>query len=169
MKTKEKVMKTTFTKDFEKKKVFITREFAGTVEDVWAAWTDPKLLDQWWAPKPWKGQTKSMDLRDGGRWVYCMVGPDGTKHWALAEYHKVAPLKSLELLDAFADEAGTINTEFPRMKWKIVFKSSSDVTNVEIEINYNSKEDMEKMLEMGFQEGFAAAHDNLDELLAAKK
>ncbi len=71
MSTTEKIMKTTFTKDVANNKMFITREFAGTVEDVWKAWTDPKLLDQWWAPKPWKAETKSMDFREGGRWVYC--------------------------------------------------------------------------------------------------
>jgi uncharacterized protein YndB with AHSA1/START domain len=169
MNTTEKIMKTTITKDVANNKMFITREFAGTVEDVWKAWTDPKLLDQWWAPKPWKAETKSMDFREGGRWVYCMVGPEGEKHWALAEYHKIVPQKSFEGLNAFADEAGNINTELPLMDWKVVFKSAAIGTKVEIEITYSSKEDMEKIIETGFQEGFTAAHDNLDELLAAKK
>jgi uncharacterized protein YndB with AHSA1/START domain len=168
MKTTEKIMKTTFSKDVANNKMLITREFAGTVENVWQAWTDSKLLDQWWAPKPWKAQTKSMDFREGGRWVYCMVGPEGEKHWALAEYRKIVPLKSYEALDAFADESGNINPEFPRMNWNVVFKSSSAGTKVEIEIAYNSKADMEKIIELGFQEGFTAAHENLDELLAGK-
>ena len=123
MNTTEKIMKTTFTNDVAKNKMFITREFAGNVEEVWKAWTDPKLLDQWWAPKPWKAKTISMDFREGGRWVYCMLGPDGEKHWALAEYHKVVPQKSFEGLDAFADEAGNINAESPLMSWKVVFQT----------------------------------------------
>lgn len=166
MKTTEKIMKTTFSKDVANNKMFITREFAGTVADVWKAWTDPKLLDQWWAPKPWKAKTKSMDFREGGRWIYCMEGPEGEKHWALAEYRKVVPQKSYEALDAFGDEQGTINSAFPRMNWKVVFKSAEDRTRVEIEITFSSKEDMEKIIEMGFQEGFTMAHENLDELLA---
>jgi len=169
MNTTEKIMKTTFTNDVAKNKMFITREFAGNVEEVWKAWTDPKLLDQWWAPKPWKAKTISMDFREGGRWVYCMLGPDGEKHWALAEYHKVVPQKSFEGLDAFADEAGNINPESPLMSWKVVFKPAGTGTKVEIEITYRSKEDMEKIIETGFQEGFTAAHDNLDELLEAKQ
>jgi len=169
MKTTEKIMKTTFHKDVANNKMSITREFAGTIEDVWKAWTDPKVLDQWWAPKPWKAQTKSMDFRDGGRWIYAMVGPEGEKHWALAEYSKIVPQKSYEVLDAFGDEAGNINKDFPRAKWKIVFKSVPVGTLVEIDIAYNSKEEMEKMVEMGFKEGFSMAHENLDELLAAKK
>ena len=110
-----------------------------------------------------------MDFREGGRWVYAMVGPEGEKHWAMAEYHKIVPQKSYEGLDAFADEAGNISTEFPRMKWKVSFKPSPEGTKVEIEITFSSKADMEKIIEMGFQEGFTAAHDNLDELLAAQK
>ena len=169
MSTTEKIMKTTITKDVTNNKMFITRGFAGTVEEVWNAWTDAKLLDQWWAPKPWKAKTKSMDFREGGRWVYAMIGPEGEKHWALAEYHKIVPQKSFEGLDAFADETGNINDEFPRMLWKVSFKASSEATKVEVEITYNSKADMEKIIETGFQEGFTAAHDNLDELLATKK
>ena len=169
MKTTEKVMKTTFRKDVANNKMFVTREFAGTVEEVWKAWTDPKLLDQWWAPRPWKAKTKSMDLREGGRWTYCMLGPEGEKHWALVEYRKLVPLKGFEALDAFGDEDGNINTEFPRMDWKVTFNAADVGTRVEIEITYDSKEDMEKIIEMGFQEGFSMAHENLDELLAAKK
>jgi uncharacterized protein YndB with AHSA1/START domain len=169
MNTTEKILKTTFTKDVANNKMFITREFEGTVADVWKSWTDAKLLDQWWAPKPWKAKTKSMDFREGGRWIYAMMGPEGEQHWALAEYRKIVPLKSIEALDAFGDEAGNINTEFPRMNWTIAFKSSSAGTKVEIEIKFSSKGDLEKIIEMGFQEGFTAAHDNLDELLAAKK
>jgi len=167
MKTTEK-LQTTFTKDINNKKMFITREFAGPVEDVWKAWTDPKFLDQWWAPRPWQAKTKSMDFREGGSWVYAMVGPDGSQHWAKAEYKKIVTNKSFETLDAFCDENGNINTEFPRMNWKTVFHPSPVGTKVEIEILYSSKEDIEKIIEMGFKEGFAAAHDNLDELLAGK-
>lgn len=169
MNTTEQIMKTTITKDVVNNKMFIIREFDGTVEDVWKAWTDAKLLDQWWAPKPWKAKTISMDFREGGRWVYCMLGPDGEKHWAMAEFHKVVPQKSYEGLDAFADEAGNINTDLPVMNWKVVFKTAPIGTKVEIEISFRSKEDMETIIGTGFQEGFTAAHGNLDELLAAKK
>jgi uncharacterized protein YndB with AHSA1/START domain len=167
MKTTEK-LQTTFDKDVTNKKMLITREFAGDVKNVWNAWTQPRLLDQWWAPKPWKTETKSQDFREGGSWLYAMVGPDGTRHWAKLEYKTINPNKSLESVDAFCDENGKTNTEFPGMNWRTVFNTSSVGTKVEIEITYNSVADMEKMIEMGFKEGFAMAHDNLDELLAGK-
>jgi hypothetical protein len=37
---------------------------------------------------------------------------------------------------------------------------------VNVEITFATEADMEKIIEMGFEEGFTAAHGNLDELLA---
>ena len=52
------------------------------------------------------------------------------------------------------------------MSWKNLFQSSATGTKVVIEILYKSEADMKTIIEMGFKEGFAMAHDNLDELLA---
>ena len=43
---------TIITKDLANKKIFVVREFEGTPEQVWQAWTESELLDKWWAPKP---------------------------------------------------------------------------------------------------------------------
>ena len=44
----------------------VVRAVAAPIDFVWAAWTEPELLDQWWAPKPYQTKTKSMDFREGG-------------------------------------------------------------------------------------------------------
>ena len=157
---------TIYTKDAANKKISVVREFDAPVEQVWKAWTESELLDQWWAPKPWKANTQSMDFREGGTWLYYMEGPDGTRQYCRADYETIAPNKSYTGLDAFCDENGKINTEFARMHWKVVFNKSANGTKVEVEIKFDSEADMEKIIEMGFKEGFAAAHTNLDELLA---
>ena len=157
---------TIYTKDATNKTISVVREFDAPVEQVWKAWTESELLDQWWAPKPWKANTQSMDFREGGTWLYYMEGPDGTRQYCRADYETIAPNKSYTGLDAFCDENGKINTEFARMHWKVVFNKSANGTKVEVEIKFDSEADMEKIIEMGFKEGFAAAHTNLDELLA---
>jgi uncharacterized protein YndB with AHSA1/START domain len=53
----------------------ISREFAANISLVWDAYTKSDILDKWWAPKPWKARTKKMDFREGGSWLYAMVGP----------------------------------------------------------------------------------------------
>jgi uncharacterized protein YndB with AHSA1/START domain len=162
-------MKTNLLMDFvvdkKSRQVKVKREFAAPLEKVWAAWTEPELIDQWWAPKPWKAVTKSMDFRVGGTWIYAMVGPDGSKHWAVVNYTSISPKKSFGGVDAFSDDQGKINTELPVTKWHNTFSEESGSTFVTIETSYEKLEDLEKIIEMGFKEGFMAALENLDALL----
>ncbi|MEO7924568.1 MAG: SRPBCC domain-containing protein [Chitinophagaceae bacterium] len=162
MATKE----TVYSKDLANKKINVVREFSAPIERVWEAWTVSEQLDQWWAPKPWKANTQEMDFREGGHWRYYMQGPEGERHYCRADYETIFPNKTYSGLDAFCDENGNINTEFPRMHWKVDFKPSEAGTKVEVEITFSKIEDLEKIVEMGFQEGFRMAHENLDELLA---
>jgi uncharacterized protein YndB with AHSA1/START domain len=156
---------TAYTVDSDKKQIKVVREFDGTVEKVWKAWTDPKILDKWWAPKPWKANTKSMDLREGGKWLYYMEGPDGSKQHCGMNYEAIVPNKMFQGKDFFCDEKGNPNNELPTMHWKVSFNKSANGTRVEIDITFNSEADLNTIVQMGFKEGFAAAHSNLDELL----
>ncbi|MFN4152061.1 MAG: SRPBCC domain-containing protein [Candidatus Sericytochromatia bacterium] len=155
-----------FTVDKENKKVLVERKFKAPLNKVWSAWTESHLLDKWWAPKPWKAETKSMDFKDGGFWLYAMVGPEGEKHWARADYTLIEILKGFSVLDAFCDEEGNINTDFPRSSWVNKFSDLSNETIVTCEIKYNKLEDLEKIIELGFREGFTMALENLDQVLS---
>lgn len=157
-----------FSVDKENKKIKVEREFAAPVSQVWAAWTESRLLDQWWAPKPWQARTKTMDFREGGHWLYAMVGPDGSEHWARADFNAISPLKSYALSDAFCDEAGNIDQTFPRSAWTNRFNENAGATVVSVEIAFERLEDLEKIIEMGFKEGFTAALENLDEMISAR-
>lgn len=155
-----------FTVDKVNKKINVEREFAASVNKVWAAWTQSELLDQWWAPKPWKAETKSMDFKVGGRWLYAMVGPDGTKHWSCADFKSIDAHQNYSLIDGFCDENGKLNTDFPQTFWSNSFKETDDTTTVYIELKFDTVEDLEKLIETGFKEGFTMGLSNLDELLA---
>jgi uncharacterized protein YndB with AHSA1/START domain len=157
---------TLVTKDLANKKIVVIREFDAPVDQVWKAWTKSELLDQWWAPKPWKAQTKTMDFKVGGFWLYQMVGPDGTGSWCRADFKKIDAPRSFSAVDNFCDEAGNIDKNFPDMHWKNVFSETGEGTKVEVEIRFDSEAGLEKILELGFEEGFTAALGNLDELLA---
>jgi uncharacterized protein YndB with AHSA1/START domain len=159
---------TIFTKRPEQKQLNVTRDFNGPLELVWKAWTDSDLLDQWWAPKPWKAETKSMDFSEGGYWLYSMNGPDGEQHWARVDYKKIAKQDFFDAEDSFCDEDGNKSSEMPAMFWNVNFSEANSGTKVEVNITFSSEADMEKIIEMGFKEGFAMAHENLDELLKAK-
>jgi len=161
-------MKTIYTKDASNRKMFITREFAAPLSEVWEAWTDYKLLDEWWAPKPFKATTKLQDFREGGSWLYCMVGPDGQEFWCRADYKSILPLSEFVILDTFCDSNGKATGNLPQMEWKCQFNNSEIGTKVDIEMSFASEADMQTIMAMGFEEGFTAAHGNLDAYLQAQ-
>lgn len=165
------IMKTNlnFSVDKENKKIYVEREFASPVPTVWSAWTQQEILDQWWAPKPWKAQTKYLDFREGGYWLYAMVGPEGEEHFARADYKSVLNQKSFSGLDRFCNSEGIVINELPQNYWEVKFIDHQDSTLVNIELTFDSLEDLEKTLEMGFKEGFIAALENLDEVLENQK
>jgi uncharacterized glyoxalase superfamily protein PhnB/uncharacterized protein YndB with AHSA1/START domain len=161
-----KAILSNFLVDKGNKKIIVDRGFDAPLDLVWAAWTESDILDQWWAPKPYQVTTKSQDLREGGRWFYLMSDPEGKDaHWCLAEYKKVIPQTTLSWLDAFCDEAGNINQEFPRSLWSVSFKGNGQTTEVNVTITYKELSDLEKILSFGFKEGFSAGMDNLDQYI----
>ena len=159
---------TQVTKDLANKKVTVVREFEAPVPKVWEAWTNTRLLDLWWAPKPWRAETKKMDFREGGVWLYCMVGPEGERQWCHVGYETITTNKRFTGIDAFCDEKGNLNNDLPVMHWDVMFSNTSSGTSVRVEIKFSSVSDLEKILEMGFEEGFTAALGNLDEVLESK-
>lgn len=158
-----------FNIDKENNQLLIKREVAATRNLVWNAWTNPSVMDLWWAPKPYKTITKSMDFREGGTWFYGMVSPENEYHWCKADYIKIIPQEFYSGLDAFCNEQGDINMEFPRTVWSVSFKDHGDHTMIEIVNKFEKLEDLEKIIELGFKEGFAMALGNLDQYFASKK
>lgn len=157
-----------FTKDIENKKVIVVREFDAPLEDVWDAWTQSELLDQWWAPKPWKAETSKMDFREGGTWLYAMKGPDGQKSWCRVDYEEIKPYRSFSAVDSFCDENGDAENTLPGMHWYTVFSQTGGRTKVTVEISFTKVEDFEKIMEMGFEEGFKMGLDNLEAFLSVR-
>ncbi len=155
-----------FTVNEEDNTITVKRGFAAPVEKVWAAWTTSEILDKWWAPKPYRAKTKSMDFREGGFWLYAMIGPDGMEQYCRADYKSIDTLKSYSAIDAFCDSEG-VPTDFPNSTWTNRFVEQDGSTTVDILIQYARPEDLEQIIEMGFKEGFTAGMNNLDEVLAS--
>ena len=157
-----------FTVDKENSTVNVKREFRAPITNVWAAWTEPEILDQWWAPAPWKSRTKSMDFKEGGQRIYAMIGPAGEEHWALADYKSITPKTNFKYLDAFCDSEGNLNHDFPRSDWDVTFSEEGNSTFVEVVIKHDKLSDLEMIIEMGFKEGFTIAMEGLDEIFKSK-
>jgi len=153
-----------FIVDKESNTVNITREFAADLDLVWEAWTNPEILDQWWAPKPYKSKTKYMDFKVGGRRFYSMLSSEGVEiGWQIQDYTSISPKTSIKFLSAFADKDE--NPNLPGSDWDLNFSEQNGITTVYITIYNESRERMEKMIEMGFKEGFTMGLNQLEEVL----
>lgn len=153
-----------FEKDFANKKIIVRSRFNAGLTTIWDAFTNPKVTDKWWAPKPYKAVTKEISFKEGGRWLYYMLSPEGDRHWCIADFSSIQLLKSYDVSDAFCDENGVINTNHPRMKWHNVFVEKDGKTTV-INTVSAEEEDLKKILEMGFEEGYKMGLTQLSELL----
>lgn len=156
-----------FTVDKATRMVFVKREFNAGLSLVWDAFTKQEILDQWWAPKPWTSKTKYMDFKVGGRRFYAMVSPDGQESWQIQDYTSISPKTNFKYLSVFADKDE--NPHLPGSNWDLNFSEQNGITKVSISIHNESLERMEKMLELGFKEGFTATLNYLEQLLIAVK
>lgn len=84
----------------------VDHSFDAPIDLVWSAWTESDILDQWWAPKPYRNVTLSMDFRAGGRWHYYMISPQDEKHYCFFDYSAIEPMRSYTGADGFCDEHG---------------------------------------------------------------
>jgi uncharacterized protein YndB with AHSA1/START domain len=156
-----------FTVDKAAKKVFIIREFDAELSLVWDAFTKAEFLDQWVAPKPFSSKTKYMDFKVGGRRFYAMISPEGQERWAVQKYTSISPKTNFKMFNAFADKDE--NLELPGSEWDYwdyTFSEQNGTTKVSITIYNESLARLEKMIEMGFTQGFKMSMTNLENLLA---
>jgi uncharacterized protein YndB with AHSA1/START domain len=105
-----------------------------------------------------------MNFEVGGKRFYAMVSPEGQENWALHQYTAITPKTNFKMLNAFADKDA--NPQLPGSDWDLNFSEKSGTTTVSITIYNDSLERMEKMIEMGFKEGFTMTLNSLETLLA---
>lgn len=158
-----------FIADKKNNTLTIKREFLAARQLVWDCYTKSELLNQWFAPAPLTTKTKSMDFREGGHWHYAMVEPNGIEYWGYTEYMKIKPIDYYTSSDAFSNAAGEINEDLPRAEWIITFTDKGENTLVETIVTYKSLSDLEKVIQMGMEEGLTATLEKLDELLLTLK
>lgn len=158
---------TLFDIDRNKYTITVSSKYEAPLEALWASWTRSEILDQWWAPHPWKVETKEMDFSPHGRWLYAMVSPEGERVWSLLEYIEIMPNHYFIAEDAFCDENGNKNYEIhPGSKWHNSFTYAQGETTVTNVITFSSIAAMDNILAMGFRGGYQMGLGNLEEYLS---
>lgn len=141
----------------------LQRVMDAPVEKLWRCWTEPKLLEQWFCPKPWHVTDARMDLRPGGESFCVMNGPDGERFENLGVYLEVVPMKRIVTTDAFLP--GWIPSERPFMTAETLFDDAGNGrTDYVARALHWTEESMKEHEAMGFHEGWAKAADQLEAL-----
>jgi uncharacterized protein YndB with AHSA1/START domain len=89
------------------KELVLTRVFDAPRDLVFAAWTDPAHVSQWWAPHMFTIPHCELDVRPGGALRVDMAWPDGTVVPSKGEYREVVPPERLVFTTStLFDDAG---------------------------------------------------------------
>lgn len=158
---------TSVDKDTEKLTMTVTTELAASVDRVWQMWEDPRLLEKWWGPPTYPATFERHEFTEGGVVTYHMTGPEGEKYPGRWNVQNVGKPTLLEFEDAFADDDGNVNPDMPVSNIRVdIAESGTDGrTTMTILTAFPSKEAMEKLLEMGMDEGMTLAVNQIDALL----
>ncbi len=88
--------------------IVIERIFDAPREAVWKAWTEPERVMRWWGPNGYSSPVAKIDLRIGGKYLYCMRTPEGQDTWSGGTYREIVPMERIVASDHFADEQGNV-------------------------------------------------------------
>ncbi len=90
--------------------IVIQRVFDLPVSKVWQALTVPEKFKKWWGPKGFSCPYSTMEARQGGKYLSCMLGPDKKEYWSTGVVNEFIPEKKLVVTDSFSDSKGNITS-----------------------------------------------------------
>lgn len=141
----------------------LTRLIDAPRAKLYAAWTQPDLLKQWFAPLPYTTPFAEMDVRPGGANRITMRGPDGVDMPNQGVYLEVVPNERLVFTDAYT-EAWAPSAK-PFMTVILTFEEEAGKTRYTARVRHWTVEDKEAHEKMGFHEGWGLCADQLDALV----
>jgi uncharacterized protein YndB with AHSA1/START domain len=138
---------TASTENPQKLNIVVTRIIDAPLELVWRAWTEPEHVMRWWGPKDYISPSCEIDLREGGKYIFCMRAPKeqgGQDSYTSGIYLKIVPLQRLEFTQSLSDKNGNkidpgligMPQDFPKeLHTEIIFKPKGNMTELIITQN----------------------------------
>jgi len=162
-----------------KQEFVISRLLKAPRELVFACFTEPAYMKQWWGPKGFKVIAASMDLRPGGFYHYGMQAPDGSAMWGKFTYREIDKPSRIVLVNTFSDEAGGITRHPMAPTWPLqmlstfLFDKEGDGTRLTIKwLPINPTAEERATFEAGFDgmnQGWSGTFEQLEAYLATAK
>jgi len=131
---------------------------------LFRGWTDPKLMEQWFCPKPWFVSDVNLDLRPGGASSMFINGPNGEKFPNRGVYLDIVPNERIVFTDAYTEAWKP--SEKPFFTGVVTFEDRGGKTLYTARALHWNVADREQHEKMGFHDGWNKALDQLIELAA---
>jgi uncharacterized protein YndB with AHSA1/START domain len=157
---------TSVEKDLDSLTMTVVADFAAGRERLWEAYTDPRQIERFWGPEERPATFTRHDVFVGGRSLYFMTGPDGTRSHGFWEFLAVDDGRSFEVRDGFADAEGRENTEMPSMRMTFSFEDTDAGSRLVTVTHFGSLDQLEQLIEMGMEDGMKSAMGQIDDVLA---
>ncbi|MDB6165788.1 MAG: Activator of Hsp90 ATPase 1 family protein [Lacunisphaera sp.] len=113
------------------REIINTRLLAAPRERVFAAFSDPAQLAQWWGPKGFTATVHEFDFRPGGQWRVTLHGPDGTDYPNDKEFLEISPPERIVFLHRQTGHDFRMTMTFTRCEgatlviWVLQFESAA--------------------------------------------
>ncbi|WP_332772862.1 SRPBCC family protein [Phenylobacterium sp.] len=149
----------------ENRELVLTRIIDASPEALFRCWTDPELMKQWFAPKPFTVPVVETDLRAGGASLVVMRDPDGNDYPNPGVYLEVVPNQKIVFTDAFTEAWAP--SQKPFMVATVTFEGlGGGKTRYTATARHWTVADRETHEQMGFHEGWGICADQLAALAA---
>ena len=152
-------------RDYDDLTITLIADFDAPIDQVWELWSDPRKLERWWGPPGYPATFEKHDLTPGGEVTYFMTCPEGDRSHGMWRVTAVDPPTSLQFTDTFADTGGTPVADMPVSRVRVELAGSDGGTRMEMQSAFESREDMEKVVDMGTVEGLQQAVTQMDAVL----
>lgn len=151
----------------EGRKLIMERIFDAPPTLMFKVWSSCEHLKHWWGPKEWPMDECEMDFREGGKWHFCLRGPnEGDESWGLAIYKEIDRPQKIVYQDNFSDEDGNINEEMPGMLITVELFEHKGKTRYVGTTLFDTEASLQKTMEMGVVEGMNSSLDRMEDYLA---
>lgn len=162
------------------KTIVFSRTFDAPAEELFRAWTDPKMMAQWFAPQPMTVPKVEIDARPGGNFIFVMRDPDGTDYASTGEFLEIDEPRKIvyrdsvsEMPDSFLDAVNQARgeapgTPIPDGTVTVTFEEAGDTTTMTFSEEWDSRATRDAWIEMQMVEGFQQGLDQLENVLSQR-
>lgn len=153
--------------------MILEKIFVRPIDKVFEMFTDTEHLKHFWAPHGWELIHSTLDFEPDGEWFYGMKNTDGhpnakpIENLGLSVFKEIKAPNLLVMVDYVTDEKGEINRELPATRTRIeLTKLDDDRTIMVGHKEFNSPEELQKLVNQGLREDIASRWDRLSQYLS---